>query len=327
MTRTANKPNTRRDLYEEVTETIASALEAGVAPWVKPWKVTRDASGLPADWPRNGASGRPYNGINVWLLFVASMAKGYTDPRWLTFNQAKNAGGSVRKGEKSTTVVFWKVLLKDADGNTVSPKDAKGRADLKKVFFLRHFSLFNVDQCDDLDLSAMVTEVPDADDLEATRNGNVETILAVLNADGCPVRRGGNRAFYSITEDAITLPKSDRFIDAGAEAATALHEAVHATGADSRLARQFGQRFGDDAYAFEELVAEMGSAYLCAAAGVDGTLQHPEYLAHWAQVLRSDNRAIFTAAKSAAAASDWLLDRAGLSLKVDQDQDEVDAAA
>jgi len=314
----------RRDLYTEVTETIAAALEAGTAPWVKPWTPARDASGLPASWPRNGSSGRPYSGINVWLLDVAAATRGFTDPRWMTFKQAKAMGGSVCRGEKST-IVFWRIILKDEDGRTVSPKaaatmSAARRSSLDKVFFLRHFNVFNAAQCEGLNLPALTVELPPAEELETARNENVAAVMAVLEADGCSTRHGGSRACYSILTDDITLPKPEMFVDAGAYQATALHEATHATGASKRLDRKFGKRFGDDAYAFEELVAEMGSAYLCAATGVDGTLQHPEYLGHWAKVLRGDNRAIFTAAKQAAKASDWLLDRAGLSVEaVDAD--------
>jgi antirestriction protein ArdC len=311
----------RADMYQQVTDRIVAALEAGTPPWVRPWTSSRGSS-LAGWWPRNAVTGKPYNGVNVLLLATA----GRVDPRWLTYNQARKLGGHVRKGEKATAIVFWKVLLKDERGDTVSEdRAAQLRAQgetVDRVFLLRSYSVFSVEQCDDLDLGdATGPELPAEEraDLQAER---CRAILQSLEADGCPVTHGGDRAFYVPGLDAIGLPHPEAFTDAGAYWATALHEATHATGHARRCDREFGGRFGDDAYAVEELVAELGSAFLCAAAAVDGATQHPAYLASWIRVLKADSRAVFTVAKSAQEAASWLLDRSGIGAE-DEDQAEV----
>lgn len=281
----------RPDLYAEITASICAALEAGVVPWQRPWRGATDH--------RNGHSGRAYCGCNVLLLNIVAATRAYTDLRWLTYRQAQLAGGNVRRGERGTTVVFWSVTRKArADGvERTRP-------------ILRSYTVFNVAQCDGLALAPPVPSlVPDENEVSE----RVTRIVGALSADGCPALHGGDVAAYHAVRDLIVMPPARVFASESGYSSTLLHEAIHATGHPKRLARYFDGRFGSAAYAFEELVAEMGSAYLCAAVGVGGQgLQHPAYIASWLRVLRGDHYAIFTAAREAEKAADWLLVRAGL---------------
>lgn len=290
------RKKTKTDVYQQVTDRIIAQLEQGVAPWVRPWA----AGGL----HRSGRTGRVYRGINQVLLAMQAVAEGYGDNRWITFKQAKDLGGHVRKGERGTPIVFWKfgeVQVTDAAGEPVT--DASGEpVTERKLRFTRFFTVFNVEQCDGLD-----TDQLPSTEREGARGAD---LLAeadrYIEATGATIRHGGDRAFYSLTHDAITLPERDRFHSTAGYYSTAFHELTHWTGHDSRCARTFGERFGDSAYAAEELVAEMGSAFLCAAHGIEGSLQHPEYIGHWLAVLKADKTAIFTAASKAQQAVDHL---------------------
>jgi len=283
--------HSRRDLYQEVTDRIVAALADGVAPWVRPWRSLGAAGDL-----RNGATGYAYNGVNVMLLGLEMDARGYDDPRWVTYRQAKQQGGHVRKGEKGSLVIFWKRLL-------VADKDDADRT--RVVPMLRHYSVFNVDQCEGLELAGeSIDELP-----EPERDARCETFLGATRAD---IRHGGSRAFYSRRPlDYIQLPHAKAFKDIGAYYGTAFHELTHWTGDEDRSPRAKGKRFGDEDYAREELVAELGSSYLCHRFAVDGTLQHPEYIADWLQTLRNDKRAIFQAASRARQACEYLYGVAG----------------
>lgn len=278
----------KRDVAAEVTARIVEALEAGVAPWAKPWKGDAGFS-TGFSWPKNAASGRSYNGVNVILLGMA----GYADPRWLTFKQAKEMGGSVKKGEKGTQIAFWNFVEKEQ-------KDGK----IKKIPFLRTFTVFNVEQCEGLDEAKLKAEAP-KEKSEAENPGTVADEIA--ERVGATVRRMGERAGYSPSRDMIVMPACEAFESETAYAATLLHELVHWTGHESRLNRSFGKRFGDAAYAAEELVAELGAAFLAASLGLEGKLQHAEYLGHWVEMLKGDKTAIFTAAKEAQKAMEHLL--------------------
>lgn len=281
-----------RDLYSQITETICAAIEAGTMPWVKPWT----GSGAGSDH-HNAASGHQYRGINVLLLNARAVVAGYTDPRWVTFRQALALGGAVRRGESGTTVIFWSMVRVTEDGAE------------KTRPVLRHYTVFNVAQCDGLDVSDLPPAAPGPD-----YAGRLRAIVDGLAADGCPVVEGCEVAAYLPGADRIVMPAPGAFRTSDAHAEILLHEAAHATGHPKRLARDFGGRFGGASYAFEELVAEMGSAFLCGALGV-GTMgvQHPEYIADWLRVLRGDRYAIFTAAREAERAADWLLGHAGLA--------------
>jgi len=276
------------DLYQSVTDRIVAALEAGTPPWIRPWSADAD-SGLPV----NAGTRRPYQGINVVLLMLEAMARGFNRNAWLTFRQAAALGGRVRGGERGATVVFFKRLEVP---ETVSDHDKTARV----IPLLRSFTVFNLDQIDGL--SAQFTkpaERPNWNSLEAA-----EQLMAASGAD---IRYGGNTAYFHPPTDRIQLPVRSSFASADAHYATAFHELAHWSGAPSRLNRDLKGRFGDSAYAMEELVAEISSAFLCASLGIEGKLQHAAYAHSWISVLKSDKRAVFTAAAKAQAAADFLL--------------------
>jgi len=283
-----------RDIYREVTDSILRELEKGVAPWVRPWHATDP--GL----PHNGATGRRYRGLNVVLLWAASNRNGYGSQEWFTFRQAQELGGHVRKGERSSLVTFWKFLDKsERDPDT-------GEVLHKRIPLLRHFNVFNREQCADLPAAK---PSPLAVLSEEERHARAESFMAATGAD---IRHGGGRAYYSPSEDYVQLPPFQTFRDGASYYGTACHELTHWSGHGTRCNRTFGERFGSQAYAAEELVAELGAAFLCAELGVDGQLQHPEYIGNWIQVLRNDKRAIFTASSKAREAAEFLKRAAGL---------------
>lgn len=302
-----------RDVYQEITDRIVCALEQGKAPWLKPWsmakagrKVMRD------DLPHNAVSGRAYNGINLLVLWCS----GYQSNAWLTFKQAKELGGNVRKGEKGTLIVFWKFDVR-IDETTGKPKT---------VPFARGYTVFNTEQCEGLDETRIKRpEMPVAG----------QTDMNALASDcGIRVSHGGDQAFYSPTFDVVQMPSADSFVSVDHYQATLGHELTHATGHASRCKRDFSGRFGNEAYAFEELVAEIGSAFLCAHKGVfmDGLRHHADYLHSWLKVLKDDKRAIFTAASKAKEACTWLLTAQGEVVgdadeTTDETPEEMKAAA
>jgi len=275
------------DLYQDVTDRIVAAIEAGTPPWVKPWS-TSDFR------PRNAATQRPYRGVNSVLLGLEADAKGYADSRWLTFRQATELGARVRGGEHGTTVVFYKL--------TELPEQSADRTAIqyRKVPLLRSLTVFNVAQIDGLPES--MTKQPEP----AAWDAHIEAD-ALLYASGAEIHHGGEQAYYQRAKDIIHLPPRSSFAEQGAYYATALHELVHWTGHEKRCNRNLTGRFGDSAYAMEELVAEIGSAFLCAHCRLDGQLQHPAYLRAWLQVLKADKRAIFTASAKAQAGADFVL--------------------
>lgn len=279
-----------RDLYAEVTNRIVAALEAGVTPWIRPWTADFEPT------PINAASRRCYRGINTVLLTLEAQSRGFNRNAWLTFRQAKELGAHVRAGESGCHVVFYK-LHELPHGATVERIEDERRP--KVIPLLRSFTVFNLAQIDNLpdrlkEREARVAWRP----LEAA-----ETLLTGSGAD---IRHGGAMAFYDPREDRIQLPAKHAFPDRGGYYATALHELVHWTAHPTRLHRDLGRRFGDAAYAMEELIAEMGSAFLCASCYLEGRLRHADYVGHWLQVLRNDKRAVFAAAAKAQQASDFI---------------------
>lgn len=274
----------KRDLYKEVTDRIVAALEAGTVPFIKPWTTT---SGM----PENAVTGRPYRGINVLLLSIAGQAAGYASDQWLTFKQALAAGVPVRKGEKATRIYFFKRL-------EVEEKTGEAEGASKVIPMLREYYVFNVAQLEGT--------LPNAKAIEPRAFVGDATVDAYLAATGAKISHGGDRAYYSSGSDEIRLPAREAFTSATSYYAVALHELTHWTGHESRMARTFGKRFGDEAYAAEELVAEMGAAFVCAGLGLEYTLQHAAYIASWIRVLKNDKRAIFTAASAAQKAVDYL---------------------
>ena len=281
------------DQYQEITDRIVKALEAGAsgASWVKPWR-SLGISGL----PRNGATNREYRGINVWLLALS----GYGDARWYTFNQVKDMGGSGLKGEKGTRIVFFRFFERtNADGELV------------KSCVTRFYTVFNHAQT-----NLPVDSAPLADIDPSERYANA---LRTLGALDVRVTHGGDRAYYSPVTDAITLPNPGQFTSPEAYLATYAHEASHATSAASRCGRELGKRFGDRQYAIEELIAELSSTFLCSKMGVPSDMDnHVCYLQSWIDALKADRTAILTVAKLAQASADYILGASG----VDEGEEE-----
>ncbi len=275
-----------RDIYQDVTNRIVAALEAGTPPWLRPW------SGGLERIPTNGMSRRPYRGINCVLLTLEAQLRGFSRNTWLTYRQASELGAQVRGGERGTTVTFYKLHE--------VPSEAEDQAQARVVPLLRSFTVFNVAQIDSL---------PERLQQPAAEPEGWASIVApekLLADSGAKIEHGGFAAFYSPEDDRIQLPERGLFADAGSYYATALHELSHWSGHPSRLNRQLGRRFGENAYAVEELIAEISSAFVCAACKLEGKLQHASYIADWIKILKSDQRAVFTAAAKAQQAADYI---------------------
>jgi antirestriction protein ArdC len=269
--------------YERITERIVSLLEQGTVPWHKPWKVK---TGL----PRNLISKKPYRGINVFLL----MAMSYESPHWLTFRQAIQLGGNVKKGEKSCPVVFWK-RTKNEDEKSDEPKKAP---------LLRLYHVFNVAQCEGL------KDAPGEIQMPVTKPAEI-----VAGMPQPPVvKHGMAQAFYSPTDDCVGMPERERFDSEASYFATLFHELVHASGSEKRLNRaSISERngFGSNPYCKEELIAELGSAFLCGYAGiVERTIDNSAaYLEGWLKQFQNDRTLIVSAAAQAQKAADFILGR------------------
>jgi antirestriction protein ArdC len=292
------QPESRAGLYDEVTRRIIAELEAGRFPWVQPW-VQPDSAGLAPGLPRNALTGRNYSGINVLILWGAVIAHGFPSQGWLTFRQALEAGGNVRKGARGTCVVY---------ADRFTPETEKERArqtgeDAKAIPFLKRFTVFNVAQCEGLrpGLAPEPVQLPEREIVPVAEE--------VIAASGVDFRIGGRRAFYVPSQDYVQVPPQPAFYAQVNYYRTCLHELTHATGHPTRLNRKQTGAFGSRDYAREELVAEMGAAFLCASLGIVPTVRHADYLAGWLDLLREDNRAIFRAAGQASRAADWLLAR------------------
>jgi len=264
------------NIYESITERICGLLEQGVAPWTKPWKVSR---GL----PRNLVSKKPYRGINTFLLHACQ----YESPFWMTYKQATETGAHVKKGEKSCPVVFYKQLEID-DQKT---------GDVVKVPMMRFYWLFNTAQVEGLQ------EVPTVEQ-EAVPAASI-----VKNMPTAPtIKHGMAAAFYDPAQDSIGLPDMARFNSQADYYGTLYHELTHSTGHKSRLDRLTSASFGSEAYSAEELVAEMGSAFLCGYAGIERQLEaNAAYLAGWLQALKADSKLIVKAASQAQRAADYII--------------------
>lgn len=280
-----------RDIYQEVTNSIIASLEAGVRPWAPRW---HGASNLP-----RRSCGKPYQGINVPILWGSASAKGYMSAYWLTYKQAESLGAHVRKGERGTAIVFASTFLKRG-------KDDTGAESVESVPFLKSYSVFNADQIDDL--PEMYRAKP-ADLTAVAEAGRIPAAEAVVAATGATIVHGGGRAFYQLSEDLIRLPDFAAFFTPADYYATAFHELGHWTGAERRINRTFGKRFGDKAYAAEELVAEMAAAFIAAHVGLSAEPRpdHASYVASWLSIMKGDKRAIFTAASAAQKAANFVL--------------------
>ncbi|HEY9745016.1 MAG TPA: zincin-like metallopeptidase domain-containing protein [Oculatellaceae cyanobacterium] len=289
----------KRDLYQEITDKIIASLEKGVSPWKCPYKIQKmhqTRYGGHAGLPHNAKMNRCYSGINVPILWMVREEKGYTSNGWLTYKQAREMGGHVKEGEKATTVVYWNFT------DVADPKEGDPN-NIKRVPFLRHFNVFNVEQCEGIAIKKPEIKTSEQ---KWEMLKHVDDVLGAHNAD-IRFEYMGVRACYSPTRDFINMPKPERFKSSGDYYCTLFHEITHWTGHHSRLNRDFKGRFGDEHYAFEELIAEMGSAFLFADLGLDGNVQHDSYIASWLRVLRNDKKAIFKAATEASKAHQFIL--------------------
>jgi antirestriction protein ArdC len=293
----SNYDNTEKvDVYTRVTSQIITAIEKGVGNWRMPWHT----SGRFASSPINAASRKPYRGINTVCLWAAAEAKGYDAGEWATYAQWQERGAQVRKGEKATTVVFWKFAngkAEDQDGDNDLPVSGS------RLLFTRGYAVFNAAQVDGY------TPRAEPERSLPERIAHAEAWFETIGAD---VRHGGNRAYYS-TDDHLQMPPFAAFDENVAYYSTLAHEHVHWTAKAGRCDRQLGKRFGDSAYAAEELIAELGAAFVCAHLGLstEPREDHAQYIQSWLSVLRADKRAIFTAASKAQQAADYLIKRAG----------------
>jgi antirestriction protein ArdC len=279
----------KRDIYADVSARIVAELEAGAAPWIKPWSASPGAN-----TPCNAATNRPYSGCNVVLLWMAQTA-GYATPRFLTFKQALELGGNVRKGERGTKVYFVKQLQ-------VRDKGADDGSATRLIPMMREYTVFNVDQCENLPTRITTPSEVKARNLDE-RDATIDEFLA---SSGATIREGFGEAYYRPGDDLVSLPRFEAFKNAAHFYSTAFHELGHWTGHKSRLARDLRHRFGEKAYAAEELVAELCSAFLCAEFSIDGDLRHAGYIQNWITLLKTDSRAFFTACSKAQAAADLL---------------------
>jgi antirestriction protein ArdC len=301
-----------------ITQEIIRRLEEGTKPWVQPWR------GVPISRPMR-ACGVPYRGMNCfWLWMVADMC-GYASPTWMTYRQAQQLGGQVRKGEKSTIAIFYKSYTKEVEAPDTGERSEEGRRVLKA------YAVFNVDQIDDL--PERFRPAPPLDLVEPEgREADLDRFFAAIPAN---LRIAGGEAYYEPGIDRVTMPPAHLFTGYDHYYATYLHELSHWTGHQSRLARNLKNRFGSEAYAAEELVAELSSAILGAELGlpVAHLDSHASYIEHWLRLLKSDDRAILTAAAKAEEAASLLLKLGGRSrpdaadLDDDSDADGVEALA
>ena len=276
------------DIYAAVTDRIVSQLEAGTPPWVRPW------SEIGEPVPTNAISKKPYRGVNNLLLSMQQQACGFTSNTWMTFRQAQQLGGCVRKGEHGATIVFY-------DLKTIREDDSQEE---RRIPLLKTFCVFNAAQIDGLPEHFTIPATTDPQ----WRRG--ELAEEIIKASGAHIVSGGFRAYFSPVADRIHLPARSMFTDEPGFYGTVLHELAHWSGHPSRLNRQFGKRFGDSAYAMEELVAELSAAFLCSHCRIDGRLQHASYIGSWLEVLGRDKRALFTAAAQAQKAADFLIAQA-----------------
>lgn len=266
------------DLYRTVTASIIAELENGAIPWVRPWKGT-------TLMPTNAATGRRYNGINIPILWYIAEKRGYPHQLWCTYRQAQELGAQVRKGEHAAHIVYTSSYTKVVDDSPATLR------------FLRSYAVFNLAQLNGY--------TPPDGQLTSTleRNAHADEVIAATRAE---IDYGGSDACYIPSRDVVRMPPPESFADSGSFYATLFHELGHWSGAGKRLNRDLSGRFGSQAYAAEELIAELCSAFLCAAIGIQGELRHAGYIDSWITLLKEDDRAMFTAASKASQAADFI---------------------
>ncbi|CRY76043.1 TPA: zincin-like metallopeptidase domain-containing protein [Yersinia enterocolitica] len=278
----------KTDIYQTVTNNIIAALEADVKPWSCPWQQVPGMSGLPS----NFATGIAYSGMNIMLLWCSASKQGFNDSRWMTYRQAQAKGGQVRKGEHGTTAIFYSTMEKENDAGEID-----------YIPMLKTFIVFNVKQIDGLPLVAETVST-------AETFKPLPHIENLFQNSGANIIEKGQNAFFRPSTDEVWLPERYLFSDAANFYATGLHELVHWSGGKSRLNREMKGKFGSEDYAYEELIAELGSAFLMADLGILGEVQHESYIASWLKALKNDKRYIFKAASAASKAHRYLMSKA-----------------
>jgi antirestriction protein ArdC len=284
----------RQDVYTRITGQIVASLEQGVRPWMKPWNAGNTAGKIMRPLRHNG---QPYSGINILMLWASAIDQGFTSPIWMTFRQATEFNAHVRKGEKGTLVVF-------ANRMTKTEQDGEGNDVEREIPYMKGYTAFNVEQIEGLPELYYTRPQPTFD--PPRRIEHAESFFAHTGAD---IRIRGDRAYYAVDADYIAMPPLEAFTDAESYYATLGHESCHWTRHGSRLDRDLGRKsHGDEGYAREELVAELGSAFLCADLELTPLVRddHASYIASWLEVLKNDKRAIFQAASHAQKAVDYL---------------------
>jgi antirestriction protein ArdC len=285
----------KADVYEQITNEIVSAIEAGAGKYEMPWYALST--------PLNATSRKPYRGVNVLMLWAAARKHSYSSNEWATYRQWEETGAQVRKGERSTTVVFWKFY----DHSEEQQEDSNTAED-RPHCFARCYHVFNASQVDDY-----VPQIPQRLS-ESERIQNAERFFTSLPA---VVKHGGDRAFYSPAGDFIQMPPFSQFKSPESYVAVRCHEVAHWSGAPSRLNRDLTGRFGDERYSMEELIAELTSCFLSADLQIhsEPRVDHAPYISSWVKVLKSDRKAIFTAASKAQEAATYLQQLATIAQK------------
>jgi len=284
----------KQDIYQKVTDRIIADLEQGELTWLKPWSAGNMDGRIVRPRRHNGL---PYSGINILMLWGAAMEAGFVSSYWMTFRQAKELGAHVRKGERGNQVVYASTITKTEEQDD-------GSAEERTIPFMKAYTVFNVEQIDGLAEHYYVRPEPVID--PAQRIGHAE---AFFTATGADIRHGGNRAYYSGGSDHVQMPVFECFRSPEAYYATLAHELTHWTKHPKRLDRDLGRKsWGDEGYAREELVAELGAAFLCADLELtpEPGQDHAAYIQSWLKVLKEDKRAIFSAAAHAQRAADFL---------------------
>ena len=285
----------RQDIYTRVTDRIIADLEQGVRPWVRPWNAEHAAGCITRPLRHNG---QPYSSINILMLWAQSVSEGFAAPIWMTYRQAQELGAQVRKGEKGSLVVYANSITRTEENND-------GEELEREIHFMKGYTVFNVEQIDSLPGHYYAKPAPKFENAPE-RIAHAETFFANIRAD---IRHRGTQAFYAQGPDYIQLPPIEAFRNAESYYATLAHESAHWTKHKQRLDRELGRKqWGDEGYAREELVAELASAFLSADLGITPEIRedHASYIEHWLKVLKSDKRAIFSAAAHAQRASDYL---------------------
>ncbi len=272
------------DMRQTITDQIIHIIEQGLAKGETMWDTT-----VKFGLPTNYQTKRPYNGINILVLTSEAVKRGYSRNEWLTFKQAQALGAKVNKGAKGVMGVFFKMMDR---------KEPKTEDD--KIPMMSPFWVFNVDE---------ITGLPEVSEVQRFEFDPIDEAERILGASGASITWLGIRAFYRPSTDEIYMPDRDRFSSAANAYAVALHELTHWTGHESRMNRDYGKMTKIDRYAFEELVAELGAAYLVAHLGIKGSKleNHADYLQHYLTILKEDKGAIFTAARMASQAFDFIL--------------------